>query len=167
MAPWSSWVKFESLAWTRGDNKTIEWITTQPSGNMMFGIWSDATDENNGAQYAQAETETYFSNGTTMWGLYGNNGTVGSAGNQALSTSLTSCASQVFKTKMTNDGTSGSWVFTLYCLPSASIADWDDENTVMATATIWGTLAPDEANIMPFITPTSGGTQRFVAIRVQ
>jgi len=41
--PWSSWVKFESLGWTRGQNKTLEWIFTTPANSMMIGIGSTAT----------------------------------------------------------------------------------------------------------------------------
>ena len=33
--PWSSWVKFESLAWTRGTNQTLDWIFTTPTAAMM------------------------------------------------------------------------------------------------------------------------------------
>lgn len=66
--PWSSWVKFENLAWNRGDNKTLQWIFTKPTNTMMIGIGSDVTDETNTAQYQQAETEAYFQNSTTMWG---------------------------------------------------------------------------------------------------
>ena len=41
--PWSSWVKFESLGWTRGTNQTVSWVFTTPTGAMMIGIGSDAT----------------------------------------------------------------------------------------------------------------------------
>ncbi len=167
VAPWSSWVKFESLWWTRGDTRTIEWIVTQPSSYMMFWIWSDATDENSTAQYNQAEVVTYFQNSTTMWWFYWNNWTIWINWNQSLSTALSGCSSQVFKTKVTNDWTVWSGVFTIYCLPSAWLADWDDETTIIATANLWGTLNPDEANLMPFIIPQSASTQRFIAVRVQ
>ncbi len=80
--PWSSWVKFESLGWTRGSGKTLEWVLTTPTSSMMIGIGSDATNETSTAQYVQAEVEAYFQSSTTMWGLYGNSGTVGATANQ-------------------------------------------------------------------------------------
>lgn len=161
--PWSSWVKFEDLQWTRGDNKTVEWIMTAPTSSMMIGIGSDATNETNTAQYAQAEVEAYFSSSTNLWGLYGNNGTIGSAGNQNQSTTINS--SGIFKLKFEGDGSAGSQ-FTLYEIPSANMSDWDDESNVITTFTIGGTLNPNEANIMPFIIPRVG-SQRFIAIKVQ
>ncbi len=166
--PWSSWVKFESLGWARGTNKTLQWIFTPPNGYMMIGIGSDATNESNNSQYAQAEVEAYFQNANKMWGLYGNKGTVGSSGNQGSSTSVNSaaCPSQVLKIKFENDGDLGD-TFTLYCLPSANVDDWDNESTVLRTMTIGGTINPDETNIMPFIIPRNGGSQRFIAVKVE
>jgi len=166
-SPWSAWVKFESLGWARGSNSTLEWIFTQPTGAMMIGIGSTATNEVSTTQYAQAEVEAYFSASTTLWGLYGNTGTVGNAGNQSNNTSLGSCTSNVFKARFTNDGTAGSGVFTLYCLPSASPSAWNDVSNVLTTFTIGGSLNPAQANIMPFIIPNNGGAQRFIAVRVQ
>jgi len=164
-SPWSSWVKFEFLQWNRGDNSTLEWVFTAPDGAMMIGIGSDATNESSTSQYSQAEVEAYFNSSTNFWGLYGNNGTVGSAGNQNLSTSISSCASNVLKVKFESDGDAGG-TFTLYCLPSSAPGDWDDETTVISTSTIGGTLNPDEVNIMPFIIPRSGGAQRFIAVKL-
>lgn len=163
--PWGSWVKFESLGWTRGTNKILQWIFTNPTSSMMIGIGSDATNETSSAQYGQAEVEVYFQNSTTMYGLYGNNGSPGSIGNQSNSTTIPSGA--VFKIKFTNDGTAGSSVVTLYRIPSASPADWDDESTVLKTFTVGGSLNPNETNIMPFIIPRSGGSQRFIAVKVE
>ena len=163
--PWSSWVKFESESWNRGDGKTLEWIFTTPTSSMMIGIGSDATNETNTAQYAQMETEVYFQNATTMWGLYGNNGTVGSAGNQSSSNSITSCTSGVYKIKFENDGGAGSQ-FTLYCLPSSNPSDWDNETNIITTLTVGGSLNPNETNIMPVILPRTG-TQRFIALKVE
>ena len=166
--PWSSWVKFESLGWTRGENKTLEWVFSNPTSNIMIGIGSDATDETNTAQYQQAEVEAYFNNATTMWGLYGNNGTPGTAGNQSNSVAVASgnCASQILKIKFESDGDLGD-PFTIYCLPSASESDWDDESNVLSTFNIAGSLNPDEVNIMPFIIPQNAGTQRFMGIKIE
>jgi len=58
------------MAWTRGQNKTVEWVFTRPSSAMMIGIGSTATNETSTAQYIQAEVEIYFQNSTSMWGLY-------------------------------------------------------------------------------------------------
>ena len=163
--PWSSWVKFESLAWTRGQNKTIEWIFTRPSWSMMIWIGSDATNETSTAQYTEAEVEIYFNASTSMWGLYWNNGTLWSTWNQSSSATLT-CASNTFKEKFTNDGTAWSSVLTLYCLPSANPSDWDDTSNILKTLTVWWTLNPNETNIMPFIIPGNATAQRFIAVKV-
>jgi len=163
-SPWSSWVKFESLQWNRGDSFTLQWVFTRPSSNMMVGIGSDATNETSTAQYAQAEVEAYFSSSTNLWGLYGNNGTIGSAGNHSNSQSI-SGGTGVYKAVFENDGGLGTQ-FTLYELPSAAQVDWDNTATVLTQFNIGGSLNPDETNIMPFIIPINGGTQRFVAVKV-
>ncbi len=160
--PWSSWVKFASLQWTRGENKILEWIFTQPNSSMMIGIGSTATNETNTAQYAQAVVQAYFSGSTNFWGLYGNNGSVDSAGSQGNGISI---STGTYKIKFEQDGGAGKQ-FTLYKLPSTSASDWDDENNILKTFVIGGSLNPDEQNIMPFIIPRSGGAQRFVAIKI-
>ena len=160
---WSSWVKFESLGWTRGSGSIMEWIITNASSSMMIGIGSAATNETSATQITQAETLAYFTAATSLWGLYGNSGVLGYAGNQSAPQSMASGG--IYKIKFTGDGGAGG-VFTLYQLPSASSSDWDDESTVLKTVTIAGSLNPNEVNIMPFIVPRSGGTQRFVALRV-
>ncbi|MDB4430955.1 IPT/TIG domain-containing protein [Pseudomonadales bacterium] len=161
--PWGSWVKFESLGWTRGTNKTLQWIFTGPDNPMMIGIGSDATNETSNSQWNQAEVLVYFNNGTNFWGLYGNNGNVGSTGNQAIGVAIP--AASAFKIKFEDDGDAGD-IFTLYQLPSASPVDWDDETNIITSFAIGGTLNPDEMNIMPFIIPRSGGNQRFIALKV-
>lgn len=155
--PWSSWVKFESLGWTRGDGITLQWIFSQPSSNMMIGIGSTATNETNTAQYQQAEVEAYFSSATNFWGLYG------TAGNQGDGVTI---GAGTFKLKFENDGGVGQ-TFTMYQLPSANPSDWDDESNPIKTITIGGSLNPNEASIMPFIIPQNGGTQRFIAIKTE
>lgn len=162
--PWASWVKFESLQWNRGENKTLQWIFTGPTANMMIGIGSNATNETNTAQYAQAEVQAYFTNATNFWGLYGNNGTIGSAGNQANGNGITS--GSVLKMKFEGDGSAGS-TFSLYQLPSANPSDWDDESNLITSMTIGGTLNPDETIIMPFIISRAGDTQRFIALKLE
>lgn len=162
-SPWSSWVKFESLGWTRGQNKTLEWIFTSPSGAMMIGVGSTAANESSTAQYAQAEVLAYFSGSTTLWGLYGNVGTPGSSGSQNVSTNFSS--EETYKIKFENDGGVGG-VFSFYQLPSASPSDWDNESSLLSSFTIGATLNPDEPSLMPFIIPLSGGTQRFLGVRV-
>ena len=162
--PWQSWVKFESEQWVRGVNNTCQWIFNRPSSNMMIGIGSTATNEANNSQYTQAEVEVYFNNSSTMWGLYGNNGTVGGAGTQSNSNSIAG-GTGFFKIKFEGDGGAGGQ-FTLYRINTGLPADWDDESQIITTFVIAGTLNPDEPNIMPFIIPRSGGTQRFIALKV-
>lgn len=162
-SPWSSWVKFESLGWTRGQNKTLEWVFTGPLGAMMIGIGSSATNESGTSQFAEGEVLAYFSGSTNLWGLYGNVGTPGSSGSQSANTNFSS--GQTYKIKFENDGGNGG-IFSFYQLPSADPADWDNENTVLSSFPIGGSLNPDEPNLMPFMVPLSGGTQRFLGVRV-
>ncbi len=160
--PWSSWVKFESLKWIRGENKTLQWIFKHPNSSMIIGIGSTVTNETNTAQYAQAEVQAYLSSSTNFWGLYGNNGAIGFSGYQDNGISISSGA---YKIKFEQDGEAGKQ-FTLYKLPSANESDWDDESNILKTFTIGGSLNPDERNIKPFIIPRSGDSQRFVAIKI-
>lgn len=160
--PWTSWVKFESLGWTRGEGRSIEWIMTNPTAAMMIGIGSDATDESNSAQYSQGETLAYLNSSTTLWGLYGNNGVVGTNGSQASASSFP--VDSVLKIRLTSDGAAGG-LFEMFIIPSANEADWDNEENLIKTETIGGTLNPDESNIMPFIIPRGASTQRFIAIK--
>ena len=162
--PWNAWVKFESETWLRGSNKTCQWIFNRPTNGMMIGIGSDATNESSGSQYNQAEVQGYFTNGSTFWGLYGNNGQISSAGNQSLTASIAG-GSGFIKLKFENDGSTGGR-FTLYKLPSADPLDWDDESQIITTFLIGGSLNPNEDNIMPFLIPRNGGTQRFIALKV-
>ena len=162
--PWASWVKVESLQWQRGQNLTCEWIFTSPESFMMVGIGSTATDEANNSQFGQAEVQTYFNSGTNQWGLFGNNGNIGSTGFINFNTSIST--NRVYKVKFEGDGSVGQQ-YTLFELPSTSDSDWDDESNVLVTRTIGGTLNPNELNIMPFIIPRNGGSQRFLAVKVQ
>ena len=162
--PWSSWVKFESLGWTRGTNKTVSWVINAPDNSMMIGIGSTNTDETSSSQYGQMEVEFYFSNSTTIWGLYGNNGTPGNYGNQSHSVTVNS--NDVLKLILENDGGVGDIVY-VYRLPSANESDWDDTSTLLDSWAIGGTLNPDEVNIIPSIIPRSGGAQRFIAVKVE
>jgi len=162
--PWQSWVKVEKYPFTRASNSTLQWIFTGPTANFMIGIGSDATNETNNSQFSQAETEAYFNSATNFWGLYGNNGTIGGAGNQSNGSAV--ATANVYKIKFTNSGSVGG-VFTLYQLPSANPADWDDETNVINSFTIGGTLNPDEVNLFPFIIPRSGGVQRFIALKLE
>lgn len=161
--PWSSWVKFESLAWNRGDGKTLQWIFSSPTSFMMIGIGSNATNETNTAQYAQAEIEAYFNSATSFWGLYGNNGNPGSAGNQNNTTSVSN--NSFFKIKFEDDGNQGSQ-FTLYQLNDGNPGSWDDESNIITTMTVGGSLNPDENVIMPFVIPRTD-TQRFIALKIE
>lgn len=162
--PWSSWVKFEIASFLRSSNQTVRLIMTQPTGAMMIGIGSDATNETSTSQYSQMETEAYFQSSTTLYGLYGNNGTIGSAGDQSNSATI---SNNTYKIEFTNSGTAGISIFTLYQLPSSNPADWDDESNIVTSFLVGGSLNPDEENIMPSIIPPFGGTQRFLALKVE
>lgn len=161
--PWSSWVKFEKFLSQRSDNKTFQFIFTAPTSFMMIGIGSNATDENSTAQYAQAENQAYFNSDTNFWGLYGNNGNVGIAGNQNFNTAISNTG--VYKVKFEDSGSQGG-LFTLYQIPSSNQSDWDDESNILASFNVGGTLNPDETDIMPFIIPRTD-TQRFIALKVE
>jgi len=162
--PWESWVKMEKYQFSRASNSTLQWIFTGPTTNMMIGIGSTATNEASTLQFSQAENEAYFNSATSFWGLYGNNGTIGTAGNQNQTTGITNGA--VYKIKFTNSGSVGG-EFTLYQLPSANQGDWDDESNIIVSMTIGGTLNPDEPTLMPFIIPRSASTQRFIALKIE
>jgi len=162
--PWSSWVKFEKYSWTRGTNKTLSWILTAPDNSIMIGIGSDATDENSTSQYAQMEVEFYFNTSTNIWGLYGNDGTVGNYGNQSHSVSVNS--TDVLKLIIDGDGDNGDVVY-VYRLPSANQSDWDDTSTLLDSWNIGGSINPNETNIMPVMIPRNGGNQRFIALKVE
>ena len=114
-SPWSSWVKFESLGWTRGTNKTLQWIFTRPDSAMMIGIGSTTTDETSTAQYYQGEIEAYFNSSTNFSSFYGR------STNQSVNYNI-SGGSNIFKLVFENDGGASS-TYTLYELPSASPAD--------------------------------------------
>ena len=131
---------------------------------MMIGIGSDAADEADLEQYNEGEVLAYFTSPTNMWRLYGNNGTVGSTGTQSNSATI---RSNIFKIKFTNDRAVGTGLFTLYQLPSANMSDWEDESNVLSTFTIGGGLNLDETNLMPFIFPQNGGSQPFIAVKVE
>lgn len=161
--PWSSWVKFENLWWTRGDSKTIQWVFSSPTAAIMIGIGSDATNESSTAQYNQAEMVAYFTSATSFSRLYGNNGTVGVTGYDGSQQSFSNAG---LKIKLTHDGTVGPCVFTLYGLAGIQQVHWDDESTVLTSWTVGGSLNPDELHIMPFIIPRDAGAQRFVALKV-
>lgn len=161
--PWKSWVKFESLAWTRGENKTIEWIFTPALNEMMIGIGSNETDEKSSNQYNQMEVEAYFISSTKFRELKGNNGTPGKSGKQECKVTM---KEQVcLKIKFTNDGTASESRFTLYSLPGTDFVYWDDESTILQSVIVGGTLAPDAEHIMPSIIPRED-SQRFIAVRV-
>lgn len=162
--PWSSWTKFEKYIWNRSENKTLEWIVSGISGNFMIGIASNATVETSTAQFSQFETTAYFQNANSLWGLYGNNGTVGSAGNQSDSVSVDGL-NETYKIRFEDSGSVGSRV-SVFRLPSNDIADWDDDSNIIKIYTVGGTLNPDENVIMPAIIAFNGGTARYVALRV-
>lgn len=163
--PWSSWVKFEVDKWNRGENKTFEIIMNSPSGGMMLGIGSDKTNETSTAQYSQAETMAYFNGTTAFWGLYGNNGNIGSAGSDNYSGQLTINTNSIFKLKFEGDGSRGS-IFSIYQLENSLESNWDDESNLLFTTEISGTLNPDEQVIMPFIIPRIG-SQRIISYKVK
>ncbi len=162
LAPWSSWVKFESMQWVRGTNRTLQWVYSRPTANMMIGIASTATNEASAAQYAQFELSVYYASTTSLWGLYGNNGTVGTAGNNAQTVTI---GAGTYKSIYTSDGGAGGTV-TTYLLPSALPADWDNISNPISTIPVAGSLNPAQPNIMPGIIPQNGGTQRFIAVYV-
>ena len=166
---WRSWVKFESAAWNRWDDKTIEWIFKEPtSDRMMLGIGSINTRENRNGQYREAEVLSYIltSWGWRLWGLYGNKWIIWRMGRHKKITGFSSCASDVIKTVINHDGTIGTSELSVYCLPSANKADWDDTSNEIITFTIAWSLDPDEDILLPFISPRNAGA-KYIALRVK
>ena len=119
----------------------------------MIGIGSDATNETSTSQYGQGESFMYQSGATSIYGAYGNNGTVGTA--TGCSNSATAVSSAYYRWEMTNDGApSGTGV--LWQLPTANRADWDDTSNQIWTISSWCSIAPNETNLMPMAIPRNG-----------
>ncbi len=158
--PWQSWVKFESCQFTRGSGTTVEWIFSHDN-TFMIGIGGLTTDENSNAQYIQGAVLSYFNGTANYWGLYGSSPTNGTNWNQGSGQAITS--NTVYKLKIENDGSSGNDI-TLYQLPSANPADWDDESTVIHTIT--STNANTQTPLVPFIIPRNSVNNYFIALKV-
>jgi hypothetical protein len=157
--PLENWVKFEDLGFTRGNNTTVQYVFTA-NEYFLAGIGSNNTDENSNTQWNQGEWMSYISEPNFWWGIYGNNGNLGTYQMQYIGQSIT--AGQTFKLKMTNDGGTGQTI-SLYQIPSADPSDWDNEATLIKSVT--STNTADETNLMPFIIPPNGGNSRFIAVR--
>jgi len=166
---WRSWVKFESAAWNRWDEKTIDWIFTIPtSNNMMTWIGSFNTDEDADRQYRQAELLSYYqrNNGWRFRWMYGNNGNIWSQWSNTTNVSISSCSSWVIKNSITYDGTVGWWAEVIvYCLPSWNELDWDNTDDVLSSYVIGWSLNPDEEILLPFIVPRVSGAD-YIALKV-
>ena len=167
LGPWGSWIKFESMAWNRGDNKRLQIILTSPndtSGSMMAGIFSDQTNEASTQQYYQGEVLAYFQNLNIVWGLFGNSGSPGSAANQQVTTGING-ANRVYKLIFENDGGVGS-NFSMYQIPDGLPSSWDDTSNLITSFTVGGTLNPSQSLIMPGLIPANGGGQEYISIKV-
>lgn len=158
--PWSSWVKFElsELSWQRNAERTLDIIFTRPTNSMMLGIGSDQTNETSSSQFSQGEVLAYFSNSTTFFGFYGNNGTPGSTGSQSVSQNITSTTG-VYKLSFEEDGN----VVKFYQLDNADESSWEG-GTLISETTI--SFSPQQTNLFPMIIPRSGSAQRFIALRL-
>ncbi|HEY5714375.1 MAG TPA: IPT/TIG domain-containing protein [Candidatus Gracilibacteria bacterium] len=159
VAPLEGWVKFEDLGFTRGNDTTLQFVFTV-NDYLLLGLGSNATDEDSTTPWNQAEWLAYLSEPNFWWGIYGNNGTLGTYQMQYTGQSIT--AGQTFKLKMVNDGGTGQSI-SLYQLPSPDPSDWDNEDTLIKTEVSINTA--DETNLMPFIVPPNGGNSRFIAVR--
>lgn len=158
--PWNSWVKFESCQYTRGTGTKVEFIM-RVDGAMMIGISGLTTNEGSTTQYIEGAVLAYFSSSTNLWGLYGSSPTNGTTWNQANGATVNNAA--ILKIKIENDGFAGERI-TLYELPSAAPADWNDESNVIST--IISTNGNTQTTLVPFIVPRSSTTNYFVALRV-
>lgn len=159
--PWTSWVKFESEQFTRGNNTNVEWIF-RVNGAMMLGIAGVSTDETSTSQWQQGAVTAYFSTETNHWGYYGSSPSSGSTWSQSDSATVASGA--ILKLKIENDGSNGE-TMTLYQLPSADPADWDDESNVINTTV--STNVNTQTDLVPFIIPRASTTNYFVALKVE
>lgn len=158
--PWQSWVKFEACQFSRGTGTTIEWIFRH-DGAFMVGISGLSTDETSGSQWQQGAVMAYFNNATNLWGFYGSSPTNGTTWTMAGATGVTNGA--IHKLRIENDGSNGS-TMTLFRLPSANPADWDDVSTVVGTFT--STNGNTQTPLVPFIVPRSSANNYFVAVKV-
>ncbi len=160
--PWSSWVKFERDTFLRENNDKLSWIIKQPISSAMVGIGSDQTNELSNAQYQEMETLTYFSSSNIIWGLYGNNGIVGTTGSQGLT--INTSPYPYLKLVFENSGSKGGQ-FSVYGLNSASsVTDWDDTTNLINTFVIGGTLDPSQTNLMPCLVPRVG--DEYIAYKI-
>ena len=158
--PWSSWVKFESEQFTRGNSTSVEWIL-RVDGSMMIGISGITTDENSTSQWGQGAVVAYFNNATNMWGYYGSAPSNGSSWFLSDGQSISSGA--VIKVKIESDGESGA-TLNVYEIPSEDPSDWDDESNLVNTTV--STNTNTQTPIVPFIIPRNSANTRVIALRV-
>ncbi len=162
---WRDWIKFEFLSFLRSENSTTytQFIFKGWAGTVMFGIGSDATNELSTTQYAQIESALYFNSNSSIYAIYGNNGTIGTLGTQ-LQSFFGLSNSNTYKLKISDTGGNGS-IWQLFQLPSSAPEYWDDENNLIYT--IVSNLTPDEINLIPMVLPRQLGLNgRIISIKI-
>jgi hypothetical protein len=160
LSPWTSWVKFESLQFTRGSSTTIEWVFEQ-DGQSMIGIGSLITDEFSTSQFVQGALLLYFSSISNIYGLYGGV-PQGVTWSQPSPQAICACP-KIYKLKIENDGAFGEQI-TLYELPSANPVHWDNEATVVYSITSVNNNADN--TLVPFLVPRPSASNYYIAIKV-
>ena len=148
---WAKWVKFETLTWTRGDNRDLEIITLTP-GARHYVVGVGRTDGNESAvnSFNELTAAAYASpSPSSVKILYGQ--TALGAGTNVPITPIVFGAATVFKYIIKGDGAQGQNV-EIYSLPSAAIADWDDTATLLGSATITAPIDPQSVSLVPQIT---------------
>lgn len=158
--PWQSWVKFESMQFTRGAGKTVEFVF-QLHGSCMVGLGSLTTTETSSSQYKEGAVLAYFSSTTRLWGLYGSSPTNGTTWNQSNGATINTGA--ILKVKIENDGSAGSKI-TIYEIPSANPSDWDDETTIISSIT--STNGNVQSTLVPFLIPRNSANNYYLAVKV-
>lgn len=158
---WQTYAKFMNLKWNRSENKSIEFIMTNPQGAMMLGIGSNERNISSNAQYREHEMLVYYNNQTTLWGLYSNTGSNGSVRNSRHYTRIQN--NMLYKTRIENNGVSGSKVIVTMLDKNEK---WDSDGVLVKEITIPYTFTPKANEIFPILLPFSGEGQRILGLKI-
>ncbi|MDJ0570270.1 MAG: hypothetical protein QNJ53_14680 [Pleurocapsa sp. MO_192.B19] len=157
ISTWGAWVKFvgenDSWVWDRSEKRNLAFIIKPDQG--MIGIGSNELNENSNAQYTQAEILGYFTRSTSFGRFYGNTGTPGQGTTQSATATIP--ANTLVKFVLEHNGEAG-YNYYLYSLPqNATLSDWYDTSTLLATGQIASSFTADAAEIMPFFIASRTG----------
>ena len=157
---WDDWIKFNNLQFTRGDNKTIEFIFINNYQTLMLGIGSTQAVQSN-VMFSQYESQLYFQTPTKIYGIYGNNGTLGVSKTDILIGVKE--ANKYYKLKIDKDGSVGS-KFQVFELPDGTENSWNDESLLIHENI--SNLTPNKQTLMPVCLPRFASHLRILAVNI-